>query len=118
MVEYDVGTVEELPVGSKRVVTVNGVEIGVFNVKGTYYALPNHCLHQGGPICEGNVGGTVMATQQSNWEERWVSDGEVVACPWHGMEFNIITGRCVSQRRVRLRQFRVKVVDGLVKVTV
>jgi len=114
--EYVVASVDELPVGTKRVVKVDGVEIGVFNVKGQFYALPNHCFHQGGPICEGNVGATVMATEASGWQVEWVQEGEVIVCPWHGMEFNITTGRCLARRRARLRQYRVKVIDGQVVV--
>ncbi|MGH2458753.1 MAG: Rieske (2Fe-2S) protein [Chloroflexota bacterium] len=118
MTEYVVGSVDELPVGAKRIVKVDGVEIGVFNVKGQLYALPNHCLHQGGPLCEGNVGATVMATEASGWRVQWVQEGEIVVCPWHGMEFNITTGRCLARRRARLRQYRVKVTDGQVVVVV
>jgi nitrite reductase (NADH) small subunit len=116
MVEYDVGLAEEFPVGSKRIVKANGVEIGVFNVKGQFYAIPNHCFHQGGPVCEGNVGATIMSSSASGWRPEFVHEGEIVVCPWHGMEFNVTTGRCVGRRRGRLRQFRVSVVDGQVKV--
>ena len=118
MGEHVVGPVEELPVGSKRILKLAGLEIGVFNVKGTYYALPNHCLHQGGPLCEGNVGGTYIAREESNWKPEWVQEGEVVVCPWHGLEYNITTGRCLARRRAKLRQYRVRVEDGQVKVTV
>ena len=116
MVEYVVGTVDELPAGSKRIVKAEGVEIGVFNVNGVYYALPNHCFHQGGPVCEGNVGATIMASSASGWRPEFVNEGEIVVCPWHGMEFNITTGRSVGRRRGRLRHFRVTVVDGQVRV--
>lgn len=118
MAEHVVGNVDDLPVGSKRIVKVDGVEIGVFNVNGQLYALPNHCFHQGGPLCEGNVGATVVATKESGWKPEWVQEGEVVVCPWHGLEFNITTGRCLGRRRARLRQYRVRVVDGQVRLRV
>jgi nitrite reductase/ring-hydroxylating ferredoxin subunit len=118
LADYVVGSVDELTLGSKRIVDAGGVEIGVFNVNGTYHALPNHCFHQGGPVCEGNVGATIVATQKSGWRPEFVQDGEIVVCPWHGMEFNITTGRCLSRGRARLRKFRVRVVDGQVTVTV
>jgi nitrite reductase (NADH) small subunit len=118
LAEYLVGTVDELPVGSKRIVKADGLEIGVFNVKGQFYALPNHCFHQGGPVCEGNVGATITSTIESGWRPQFVNDGEIVVCPWHGIEFNITNGRCLARKRGRLRQFRVKVEDGQVKVTV
>ena len=118
MAEYVVGTVDELPEGAKRVVKVDGVEIGVFNVKGAYYALPNHCLHQGGPVCEGNVGATILATRASGWKPEFAHEGEILVCPWHGLEFNITTGRCLARRAARLRQYRVKVDGGQIRVVV
>ena len=118
MPEYVVGTVEELPIGAKRVVKIDGVEIGVFNVKGAFYALPNRCLHQGGPLCEGNVGGTIRATKASGWKPEFAHEGEILVCPWHGLEFNVTTGRCLARRGARLRQYRVRVVDGEIRVVV
>ena len=103
MADYVVGPVEELTVGSKRILNANGVEIGVFNINGNYHALPNHCFHQGGPVCEGNVGPTIVANRDTDWRPTFVHDGEIVVCPWHGMEFNVTTGRCLSRSRARLR---------------
>jgi nitrite reductase/ring-hydroxylating ferredoxin subunit len=118
MTDYIVCPVEELGVGARRVVNAGGVEIGVFNVDGTLHAIPNHCFHQGGPVCEGNVGATIVARREGNWRPEFAQEGEIVVCPWHGMEFNITTGRCLSRPRARLRKFRVRVVDGQVMVTV
>ena len=116
MREYVVGRVEELPPGARRIVRASKLEIGVFNVGGRFFALPNHCFHQGGPLCEGNIGATVRATAASGWKPEWVEDGEIIACPWHGLEFNITTGRCLARRRGKLRLFPVRVEDGLVKL--
>jgi nitrite reductase (NADH) small subunit len=116
MAEYSAGKLDELPAGSRRIIKTDRGEIGIFNINGRFYALPNRCPHQGGPLCAGKVGGTLLATAESNWEPRWVQEGEVIACPWHGMEFNITTGQCVGRRRVRIRQFPVRVVDGEVWV--
>ena len=58
--------------------------------------------------------------RESAWaafDEGKITDGCVV-CPWHGMEFNVTTGRCLARKRGRLRQFRVTVEDNQVKVTV
>ncbi len=43
-------------------------------------------------------------------------DGEIVTCPWHGMEFDITTGRCLANPKVRLRSYPVTVEDGQVKL--
>lgn len=110
------GRVEELPPGTRRIVQASKVAIGVFNVGGQFYALPNHCVHQGGPVCEGKIGATVRATAASDWKLEWANDGEIIACPWHGLEFNLTTGRCLGRRRGKLRQFPVRVEDGVVKL--
>jgi nitrite reductase (NADH) small subunit len=51
--EYVVANVDDLPEGRHVVVEVQGREIGLFNVRGQYYALPNACFHQNGPLCHG-----------------------------------------------------------------
>ena len=70
-----VAKVRDIPPGTGRTVEINGVWIALFNVDGTFYAIDNACPHAGGPLGEGRLCGTV------------------VACPWHGWEFNITTGR-------------------------
>ncbi len=48
----------------------------------------------------------------------WFQDGEVIICPWHGLEFDITTGRCLARRRARLRQYPVRVEGDTVVVEV
>jgi nitrite reductase (NADH) small subunit len=115
---YDVGRVEELPTGTSKIVTVRGVEIGVFNVGGTYHAIPNLCIHQWGPLCAGKVSGTLAASPETDWQYEWVREGEIVICPWHALEFDVTTGQCLAYPRVKLRQYPVTVVDGVVRVLV
>ena len=38
-------------------------------------------------------------------------EGEIVTCPWHGLEFEIATGRCLASPRLKVRTYPV-VVDG------
>jgi nitrite reductase/ring-hydroxylating ferredoxin subunit len=54
----------------------------------------------------------------TGWRHEWVRDGEIVTCPWHGLEFDVTTGRCLASPKVRVRTYPVVVEDGLVKVTV
>ncbi len=117
MAEHTVGPAADFPPGTHRIVKVRNVEIGVFNVAGRYYALPNVCTHQFGPLCEGTVNGTTACNAATGWRYAWVRDGEIVTCPWHGMEFDITTGRCLANPRVRLRSYLVTVEDGQVKLT-
>ena len=83
--EYFVAHEDELPDGARRIVTVRGVEIGVFNISGRYFALPNLCIHQWGPLCTGKIAGTLVAREENDWKLEWVKDGEILICPWHAM---------------------------------
>jgi 3-phenylpropionate/trans-cinnamate dioxygenase ferredoxin subunit len=106
-----VAKVSEIPEGTHRVVKVGNREFGIFNVGGSFYALPNVCLHQAGPLCRGRLGDALTASAESDWQLRWDQRGEVVACPWHSLEFNVTTGRCLAYPNRSLRTFEV-VVDG------
>jgi len=46
----DVCDVDALPPGSIRTLTVDGLEIGVFNCAGTLYAIEDRCSHDDGPL--------------------------------------------------------------------
>ncbi len=118
MAAHVVASVEEFPEGVHRVVKIGNLEIGVFNVQGHFYALPNVCVHQWGPLCTGKVSGTLVATAETDWRRAWVRDGEIVICPWHSMEFDITTGQCLGHPRIRLRQYPIRVEDGNVVVDV
>src|SRR5262245_12154025 len=104
----DVGAVHELPPGSATVVTAGGRRVGVFNVKGRYYALLDRCPHAGAPLCSGKVTGMPVASAPGRPRE-WIRDGEILRCPWHGWEFVISTGETVTRPAVRVKTFAVHV---------
>jgi nitrite reductase/ring-hydroxylating ferredoxin subunit len=115
----EVGDASEFPVGSHKIVKVGGRQIGVFNIKGEFYGLPNVCPHQTGPLCEAKIlTGTLIQNQDTDWQTEWIYDEEVVICPWHGLEYHVPTGQCMAYPEVRLRRYEVVVDDGKVKVRV
>jgi nitrite reductase/ring-hydroxylating ferredoxin subunit len=108
MGRHIIGRVSELPPGERRIVEVAGRSIGVFNVHGKYYALRNRCPHQGAPLCLGAIKG--MALPSKPGEYVWGREGEILRCPWHGWEFDILTGRSIfNPHRVRVRTYEVSV---------
>ena len=42
-----------------------GPFINGFNIGGDFYALPNACFHQNGPLCRGMLSGTLQADERS-----------------------------------------------------
>lgn len=115
---HSIGPASELPEGSHRVVRVGNRELGVFNIHGEYYAIPNLCPHQRGPLCEGRVNGTLHAGPETDWKLSWILDGEVITCPWHSMEFHVPTGQCLANKEIKLRTYEVQLRDGELHVVV
>jgi 3-phenylpropionate/trans-cinnamate dioxygenase ferredoxin subunit len=101
---FNIGPANLQP-GEKRLVEVNGKRIGVFNVAETYYALHNHCPHMGGNLCEGPVTGTSITSEPGKFV--YGMAGELVRCSWHGWEFEIKTGRCLADDRMRVRSYEI-----------
>jgi nitrite reductase/ring-hydroxylating ferredoxin subunit len=119
MTEYVVCEHGDLEVGERKLLQVEGREIAVFNVDGTYAAYVNWCPHQGGPACEGLMSGTREASYDRESGEvslEWTREGKVVNCPWHGWEFDVRTGECLSRRPIQLPSYPVRVEDGEVVI--
>ena len=119
MTKHVVGPASELPPGARKIVEINGRTIGVFNVKGAYYALRNACPHQLAPLCRGYVTGTTLPSKPG--EYNWARDGEILRCPWHGWEFDIMTGQSVfNPHKLRVKTYEVTVERGgeLVKAAI
>ena len=111
MAKYVVGRVDEIPPGGRKIVRVAGRTIGVFNIKGEYFALLNRCPHQGGPLCEGHALGFLRSDRPG--EYHYTRPGEILRCPWHGWEFDLRTGQSwFDSRQVRVRSYEVAVEPG------
>jgi nitrite reductase/ring-hydroxylating ferredoxin subunit len=117
MAVYEVGSVADFPVNSHRIVNLGKIAIGVFNVDGRLYALPNFCPHQQGPLCEGPTSGEWSCSLKTGWLHDFGRKGEVIVCPWHGIEFDITDGHCLSSPKLKVRTYAVNVVDGTVTVS-
>ena len=111
MAKYVVASVDEVPVGGRKIVDVGGRTIGLFNVNGEFYALLNRCPHQAGPLCEGVIYGALESSGPGDY--RLSPHGEIVTCPWHGWEFDIRTGQSwCDPERLRVRSYNVRVEAG------
>lgn len=92
--DHDIGPAVRYPVGSKRIIEVDGRSIGIFNVDGQLHAVLNRCPHALAPLCLADLTGTWLAGPPD--EPRYGLQGRVLRCIWHGWEWNIETGRTVA----------------------
>ena len=109
MAEWFVAKASELADGDRRIVTAGRHEIGVFRTGGAYYAYSNTCLHSGGPACEGLlINGVVdVIAADRTYQGQTFSDDLHFVCPWHGYEYDMKTGECVGDRKLKLRKYDV-----------
>ena len=94
--------------GGVRVVEVGTHRVGLYRIGDSVYALADRCPHRGAPLCAGAVATPIGVASGE------LSVGEpdsVVRCPWHKWEFDIATGRCTVDDRLRVRQYSVAL-DG------
>ncbi|MCZ6677725.1 MAG: nitrite reductase (NAD(P)H) small subunit [Candidatus Poribacteria bacterium] len=85
--------------GRGKAFTVKGKRIAVFNVDGeNFYALDNTCAHALGPLGRGRV------------------KSGLVICPVHGYAYDIKTGECQTDARLRVTSYAVAVEGDEVKV--
>jgi nitrite reductase/ring-hydroxylating ferredoxin subunit len=110
MPEVFVEKVADFPEGDRRIVFHDGLEIGVFHWQGSFYAYENLCLHQGGPCCEGVIMHKVedvLAADKTWLGQKFSADAAHFVCPWHGYEYDIKTGECAGNRKLRLKSYEV-----------
>ena len=95
-----VASVSQVAPGSGIVASVNDKEVAVFNVDGTFFAIDNVCKHRGGPLGEGEL------------------DGDTVTCPWHGWQYNVKTGVCLTKDGITMDRYDVRVVNEDIEIAV
>lgn len=111
MSKHVIAKVSDIPPGERKLVTVRGRPIAIFNLAGEFYGLLNRCPHQGGSLCEGVVTGLIEAAEPGLY--RYSRKGEIIRCPWHGWEFDIRTGQSwCDPAKVQVRNYKVAVESG------
>src|SRR3954447_24603568 len=96
--------------GDVRIVRQDKVEVGVYRHEGAFYAYRNHCLHQGGPACEGIVRSKVVdlyGPDRTFLGQTYDNNEPHIVCPWHGWEYKLKTGECAPDPTLRLRRYEV-----------
>jgi nitrite reductase/ring-hydroxylating ferredoxin subunit len=101
MVEYErVGSTGDIPVGTMKLFKINRHQVTVANIRGSFYAFNNICLHRAGPL----VAGRLL--------------GNKVTCSWHAWVYEVPTGKVMFPRDEKrcLETYAVKVEDEAIWV--
>lgn len=84
----------ELSEGQSMLVKIAGQRIVVARCSEGLVAFSDRCPHKGGPLSDGVVAGCI------------------VQCPWHGSQFDILTGRVVTgPAKQNIKSYEVEIVD-------
>jgi nitrite reductase/ring-hydroxylating ferredoxin subunit len=115
-----VGKSDEVPERGRLVVDAGGKTIDVYRLDGALYAYENICPHQGGPVCEGLIVPRVLElidNARVSLGNKFDDNSLHIACPWHGFEYDIRTGRHEGGANFSLKRVSVLEKDGDVYVT-
>lgn len=80
----DITSVRDIPDGKMKHFEANGREIMIANTDGNYYAVSDRCGHSNASLSMGSL--------------KW----KVVTCPLHGAQFDVTTGKKVSDFNLAL----------------
>jgi len=96
-----VASTGDIEPGRVQVFEVNGRQIAICNVDGTFYAIDDVCTHDGGPLDQGEL------------------EGNEIECPRHGALFDVTTGKALTLPAVRpVETYEVQVEGDDIKVAV
>lgn len=80
VVWHKVANISEVEEGRVKSVTAGAQSIALVHFDGQWTAMDNKCPHQGGPLGEGSI-------------EKGLGDQCWLRCPWHGWDFDPLTGK-------------------------
>ncbi len=106
--EYHICCKEDVPVGQMRTYTVkNFPVVVVHSKKGEFYAIYGFCPHQRSLLGQGILGGLTEAGGPGE-EFSYSREGEIIRCAWHGFDYDVTTGSCLTApEKLRVKTYPV-----------
>jgi nitrite reductase/ring-hydroxylating ferredoxin subunit/uncharacterized membrane protein len=90
---------KDLPEGTPVVAKAGDFPVCLLRRDGEIFVTGKWCTHLGGPLSEGQI------------------DGDVVTCPWHGSQFDLVTGEVVrGPATINARRFETRIQDGKIEI--
>ena len=72
------GAAKSIGAGDAKTFPIDGLDVLVCNVGGSFYAVEDVCTHDGAPLDQGHL------------------EGKCVVCPRHGATFDVETGEALT----------------------
>jgi nitrite reductase/ring-hydroxylating ferredoxin subunit len=89
----------EIALGKAKSVVIEGTRIAVFHTAAGFFAIEDRCTHAEVRLSDG-----------------WV-EGDCVACPWHGAQFDLKTGEALTGPAILpTRSFPIEIEDDVILV--
>jgi len=86
-----VASVDSVLAGAALPVNVDGKEIAIYKIRDQYFSIENVCPHAYALLSDG------------------LMEDDTIECPLHGAQFQISTGKCLSQMLRDLVKYPLKV---------
>jgi len=86
-----VASVDQVPEGKVFGVTVGEKRLVLCRFGGEFHALDGVCSHAKGPLHRGQL------------------DGQYLICPWHGWEYDVVTGICELEPTLRQEKYPLRI---------
>jgi nitrite reductase/ring-hydroxylating ferredoxin subunit len=94
----DLCSLEEIPDGGILTLLQSGQNVLVYRNGAEVTCMPNECPHRGWPL-----------------DGALVRDG-IMMCPYHGYDFRLATGECITDPSLPLDLYPIRIRDGRVDV--
>ena len=102
--------------GQIRMVEIRHHRVGIMRVGDEIHALADRCPHRGAPLC--SAGEVVTDIQRAaDGSLALGEEGALIRCPWHKWDFEIATGHCPADTKMRVRRYAVRRDGGHVIVS-
>jgi nitrite reductase/ring-hydroxylating ferredoxin subunit len=88
MAKVKVANKSEVQEGQGKLVSINGKELALFNIKGEFFVIDNTCLHRGGSLSEGCL------------------EENIVTCPLHGWQYDVKTGQNIMPGMGKVNSYK------------
>ena len=91
-----IAELDEIPVGSSKLVIIDDIPIALFNINGKILAWDNRCPHRGASLSDGNI------------------SNEIIQCKFHLWEFDTNLECSVANPAIKIKSYPIELKNGYV----